>query len=341
MGVAIWDQIPKRAIGLEYLAGRTIALDAFNTIYHFLTVIRHRVTGEPLKDRAGRITSHLSGLLYRTVSFLDTGMKPVYVFNGHYPDFKSHTVRKRRAKREAAALQWRQAVKAGRPALKYAQQAARIDAEIVESSKELLELMGVPWIQAPSEGEAQCAWMCQQGFAYATASQDFDSLLFGSTRVVRNLSMITRKDPHTEEAYADLDPELIELDDVLNKMHLTREQLVVVGLLIGTDYNEGVQKVGPMTALNLVRTHKTLEDILATCRFPGQPDIRKVYEFFLNPPHTAEYHMAWTPPNTERLLSFLVMRHAFSEQRVRKAAQKLRASFDKAGERFGTRVAQA
>jgi flap endonuclease-1 len=112
-------------------------------------------------------------------------------------------------------------------------------------------------------------------------------------------------------------------------------------LLIGTDYNEGVQKVGPMTALKLVGTHKTLENILATCRFPGQPDIRKVYEFFLNPPHTVACRMEWTPPNTERLLSFLVMRHAFSEQRVQKAAQRLRGSFDKTGERFGTRVAHA
>ena len=341
MGVAMWEQIPKRTIDLEDLAGRTVALDAFNTIYYFLTVIRHRVSGEPLKDHAGRVTSHLSGLLYRTVRFLEAGMRPVYVFNGRYPDFKRHTVRKRRAKREAAARRWKEAVRAGKPALKYAQQAARIDAEIVESSKELLELMGVPWIQAPSEGEAQCAWMCQQGLVYATASQDFDSLLFGSTRLVRNLSMITRKDADSEEAYAEVDPELIELGDVLNKMHLTREGLVLVGLLIGTDYNEGVQKVGPMTALKLVGTHKTLENILATCRFPGQPDIRKVYEFFLNPPHTAACRMAWTPPNTERLLSFLVMRHAFSEQRVQKAAQRLRASFDKTGERFGTRIAHA
>jgi flap endonuclease-1 len=341
MGVAIWEQIPKRTIDLEDLAGCTVALDAFNTIYYFLTVIRHRVSGEPLKDHAGRITSHLSGLLYRTVRFLEAGMRPVYVFNGHYPDFKRHTVRKRRAKREAAARQWKEAVRAGKPALKYAQQAARIDTEIVESSKELLELMGVPWIQAPSEGEAQCAWMCQQGLVFATASQDFDSLLFGSTRLVRNLSAIARKDADSEEVYAEVDPELIELADVLNKMHLTREQLVLVGLLIGTDYNEGVRQVGPMTGLKLVRRYKTLENILATCRFPGQPDIRKVYEFFLNPPHTATYRMAWTPPNTERLLSFLVMRHAFSEGRVQKAAQRLRASFDKTGERFGTRIAHA
>lgn len=178
---------------------------------------------------------------------------------------------------------------------------------------------------------------------YATASQDFDSLLFGSLRLVRNLSAIARKEPKSEEVYAEVDPELVELEDVLKTLQLTREHLVIMGLLIGTDYNEGVQKVGPMTGLKLklVRTHKTLENVLATCPFPGHSDIRKVHEFFLNPPHTDAYRMAWTPPNADRLFLFLVMRHAFSEQRVQTAAQRLRASFDKRGERLGTRIAHA
>lgn len=341
MGVAIWGQIHRRTIDLEDLAGQAIALDAFNTIYYFLAVIRHRLSGEPLKDHAGRITSHLSGLLYRTVRFLEAGIKPVYVFNGHYPDLKRTTVRKRRAKREAARRKWKEAVRRGKPALKYAQAAARIDADIVEGSKQLLDLMGVPWIQAPSEGEAQCAWMCQQGVVYATASQDFDSLLFGSSRLVRNLSAIVRNAPESEEVYAEIDPELIDLEDVLNTLQLTREQLVLVGLLIGTDYNEGVEHVGPMTALKLVRAHETLENILATCRFPGHSDIRKVYEFFLNPPHTDRYRLVWSPPNTDRLFSFLVIQHAFSKERVHTAAQRLRAAFEKTSGRVGTLIADA
>jgi flap endonuclease-1 len=234
---------------------------------------------------------------------------------------------------------WKEAVRKGRPALKYAQQAARIDADIVETSKELLDLMGVPLIQAPSEGEAQCAWMCQQGLVYATASQDFDSLLFGSSRLVRNLSAIARNEPKSEEVYAEVDPELIELDDVLKALQLTREQLVITGLLIGTDYNAGVQKVGPTTALKLVRTHKTLENILATCRFPAHSDIKQVYEFFLNPPHTDDCRMAWNPPNIDRLFSFLVRQHAFSEERVQTAAQRLQALFDQARGRVGTSIA--
>lgn len=337
MGTAIWKQIPRRTIHLEDLAGRKIAVDAFNTLYYFLSVIRHRTTGEPLKDREGNITSHLSGLLYRTVKFLEVGIKPVYVFNGRYPDFKTRTVKERRAKREEAKRKWKEAVGKGEPALKYAQEAARIDLGIVDTARELLDLMGVPWIQAPSEGEAQCSWMCQRDVVYATASQDFDSLLFGSSRVVRSLSAIARKEPESEEVYAEVDPELIELEEVLRKLELTREQLVLAGLLIGTDYNEGVEKVGPKTALKLAKEHKTLENILAKCRFPNRTDIRKVYEFFLNPPHTENYQLTWNPPKADKLLSFLVKRHDFSEERSERAVQRLRASVGTTNGGQGTR----
>lgn len=323
MGVAIWGQIPRRHIGLGDLAGRAVAFDAFNTIYYFLTMIRHRTTGEPLTDHDGHVTSHLSGLLYRTVRFLEAGIKPVYVFDGRYPDFKKRTVEKRRVKRAEAQRKWKAAVRAGKPALKYAQEAARIDAAIVDSAQVLLDLMGVPWIQAPSEGEAQCAWMCQRGLVYATASQDFDSLLFGSPRLVRHLSAITRKEPDSEDAYADIDPELVELAEVLAQLGLTREQLVLAALLIGTDYNEGIPKVGPVSAVKLVKQQNTLENVLSACRFPGGTDVAKVYEFFLDPPHMERVEIAWKRPKAEQLFSFLVEAHDFSRDRVAKALQRL------------------
>lgn len=330
MGVAISELIPRKDIGLDNLAGQKIALDAFNTIYYFLAVIRHKTSGEPLMDHKGNVTSHLSGLLYRTVKFLEVGIKPIYVFDGHYPDFKKRTVEKRRVKREEAKRKWKEAVRKGEPAMKYAQEASRVDVGIVDSSKELFDLMGVPWIQAPSEGEAQCSWMCQRGLVYATASQDYDSLLFGSSRIVRNLSAIARKEPESKEVYDEVDPELIELEEVLKSLDLTREQLVLVGLLIGTDYNEGVQGVGPKTALKLVRDHKTLENILASCQFPGQTNIKSVYEFFLNPPHTDKFQIEWKPPQANKLLRFLVKEHDVSQERAEKAVERLRASFDKA-----------
>ncbi len=157
MGVSLSELVPRRDIALADLAGKRIAIDALNMIFQFVAIIRDRFTGQPLRDRRGRVTSHLSGLLYRTLSYLEAGIEPVYVFDGPHPDFKARTIARRRQRREEARLKWEQAVRAGEPALRYAQASGGLDAEILQSSVDLLDLMGVPWVQAPSEGEAQCA----------------------------------------------------------------------------------------------------------------------------------------------------------------------------------------
>lgn len=337
MGVAISKLIPRKQIEIADLAGKQIALDAFNTIYYFLSVIRNRMTGEPLKDHKGAVTSHLSGLLYRTLQYLEAGVKPAYVFDGHFPDFKKRTIEKRRLARATATRKWHEAVRRGRPAFKYAQAASKMNVGIVESSKALLDLLGTPWIQAPSEGEAQCAWMCQQGVVFAAASQDLDSLLFGAPRLVRNLSAVPREGSDRAQLFAELgaggiDPELIELDYVLKSLELTREQLIIVALLVGTDYNEGIRGIGPKRALALVKEHGALDVVQTKVHFPVAADIRKIYEFFLNPPHTADFQLAWRPAAFDKLGEFLVGEHDFSPQRVEKATERLRAVWSRKSE---------
>ena len=323
MGVAISQLIPKKQIQLADLAGQRLAVDAFNFIYAFLAAIRHRTTGEPLRDHKGRISSHLSGLWYRTVSLLEAGIEPVYVFDGCFPSFKIQTVKKRRAARKSAERKWKEAVRRGQPGLKYAQAATRVDEGILESSKVLLDLMGMPWVLAPSEGEAQCAWMCREGLVFATASQDIDSLLFGSPRLVRSLSASGGKNSSDDPLSGSFDPELIELEEVLKKLGLTREQLVLLGLLVGTDYNEGVPGVGPTEALRLVKEHGTLENLLMKTRLAPDARIRAVYEFFLAPPHTTQFPLSWKPPALDGLRRFLVHDHDFSPERVEATLHRL------------------
>ena len=286
MGVPIAEIIPSKEIELAELAGKKIAIDAFNIIYQFLSIIRDRMTGEPLKDHHGNVTSHLSGLLYRTLNLLEAGIIPVFVFDGQYPEFKKKTIEEREKVREEARKKWEEAVRKGEKAMKYAQAASKMDTTILESSKKILELIGIPWIQAPSEGEAQCSHMCRQGEVFATGSQDSDSLLFGSLRLVRNLSISGRKKVPNKEVYVEVKPQLIELENVLKTLGLTQEQLIMIGMLIGTDYNEGVKGVGPKTGLKLVKEHKTLDKLLSAVEFPGEIDIERVYNFFLNPPYT-------------------------------------------------------
>lgn len=319
MGVAISQLLPKKQIQLAELAGKWLAVDAFNFIYAFLAAIRHRTTGEPLRDHRGRTTSHLSGLWYRTISFLEAGIQPFYVFDGEFPRFKVPTVEKRRVARKTAERKWKEARRKGHPALRFAQAATTVDSGILDSAKELFDLMGVPWVDAPSEGEAQCAWMCQQGLVFATASQDLDSVLFGSPRLVRNLATLKGGVPGS------IDSELIELDDVLKKLELTREQLVLLGLLVGTDYNEGVKGVGPADALRRVKEYQTFETVLAKTPLASNANIRKIYEFFLNPPHTAEVRLELNAPAVERLYRYLVRDHDFSPERVEATLQKLRS----------------
>jgi flap endonuclease-1 len=333
MGVQITEILPKKEIELADLVGKKIAIDAFNTIFQFLSIIRDRFTGEPLRDSKGRITSHLSGLLYRTSHLLEAGIKPVFVFDGESPTFKKQTIEARAEIRAEAEKKWKEAVAKGEPAIKYAQAASKLTDEMLDESKKLLELMGVPWVQAPSEGEAQCAYMCLKNQVYAAASQDNDSLLFGSPRLVRNLSIEGKRKMPKKEVYMEIKPELIELQEVLKQLGISREQLIILGILVGTDYNpEGVKGFGPKKSLQLVKTKKRLEEILSSIDWQYATPAQEIFNFFLNPPTTDDYVIEWKRPKTEKLISFMVDEHDFSLERVQKVVEKINESFEKSSQ---------
>ena len=317
---------------MEFLSGKKIAIDAFNTIFQFLSIIRDRQTGQPLMDSKGRVTSHLSGLLYRTANFLQAGIKPIYVFDGKPPAFKLAVSKERREIREAAHAKWQAALEAGEAKeeiLKAAKMSSRLTSEMLDQSKDLLSYMGVPWVQAPSEGEAQCAMMCRQKIVYASASQDWDSLLFGSTRLVRNLSVSGRRKIPRKENYVEIKPELLEINPVLEQLGLTREQLIVMAMLMGTDFNPGVQGYGPKKALKLVKEEKTLKRILEKIEWIGPPP-EEVFELFMNPP-SVETSPEFKPPQPQKIIKMMVDEHEFSQERVDKVLKTLEEAQPKSG----------
>lgn len=333
MGVKLGDIIPPEAvekIRLEALAGRAVALDAYNTLYQFITIIRGP-DGRPLMDRHGRITSHLSGLFFRTINFMKAGLKPIYVYDGRPPELKRATVEKREERRMEAAQLYERALAEGRleEARKYAQQAATLNEYIVESSKKLLTLMGVPVVQAPSEGEAQAAYMARRGDAYASASQDMDSLLFGSPRLVRNLSIVGRRKLPGRKEYVEVEPELIYLDRLLERLGLTRDQLIDVAILVGTDYCEGVKGVGPKRALKLIREYGSAEKVLKHLGVSLEIEPEKIRDIFLNPRVSDEYRVEWREPDYGGVEGMLCGEHDFSPERVRKALGELKTAFEK------------
>lgn len=327
MGINISEIAPGKEIEMSYLNGRIIAIDAYNWTYQFLSIIRDRFTGEPLRDSKGRITSHLSGLLYRTAKLLESGIVPVYVWDGEPPHFKEWTVEERAKIREAARKRWKAALERGdREEVRIAAQAAlRLTKDMVEESKKLLAFMGVSSVQAPSEGEAQCAFMCKEGQVWTVASQDFDSLAFGSPRLVRNLNITGRRKLPRKEQYIEVKPELIELESVLKVLGINQDQLILIGLLAGTDYCPGgIKGIGPKKALKLVKEHKTLNSLLVAIEphWEHSIDPREIFSFFKSPP-VKKLDIKKENFRPDKLKKLMVDEHDFGEERVQKVIDNL------------------
>ncbi len=326
MGVQISGIIPKTEIELETLSGKKIAIDAYNTLFQFLSIIRHRDTGDPLRDSKGRITSHLSGVFYRTIRLVETGIKPIFVIDGPPPDFKRKTLKERKNARAEAKENWKEAVRRGEKEkiMTYAQSAFEVTVDMVNEAARVLDAMGIPSLHAPSEGEAQAALIVQKGDAYAIGSQDIDSILFGSPRMVRNLSITGKRKIPNQQRWVEIKPELIELDKVLSELELTKEQLILLGILVGTDYNPGgIEGIGPKTGLDLVKEKPSLKGILEGVEWKFDTGPEKIYEFFLNPPVKEEYEIEWKEPNKEKIMKILVDEHDFSEDRIEKGVDRL------------------
>ncbi|PIW41163.1 MAG: flap endonuclease-1 [Candidatus Aenigmarchaeota archaeon CG15_BIG_FIL_POST_REV_8_21_14_020_37_27] len=326
MGVQISRLAPKTEIDLETLSGKKIAVDAYNILFQFLSIIRQRDTGEPLRDSKGGITSHLSGVFYRNIKLLESGIKPIFVIDGEPPDFKMKVLRERQKIRDKNKIKWEEAVEKGEKEkiMTYAQGALKVTVDMVGEARKLLEAMGIPCIEAPSEGEAQASLLVRKGDAYAVGSQDIDSLLFASPKMVRNLSITgKRKLPH-QQMWIEIKPELIELEKMLSELGINQEQLVVLGILVGTDYNPGgIKGIGPKGALKLVKEKQNLENVLKEIDWEFETDPRKIYDFFLNPPVKQDYEIEWNEPNKDEIMKIMVDEHEFSQERIEKGVERL------------------
>ncbi len=331
LGVRLGEMVPKTTISLVCLVGKSIAIDAYNTLYQFLAIIR-LPNGTPLKDRSGRVTSHLSGLLYRNSNLMEVGVKIVYVFDGAPPVLKDAEIKRRSKGKAKARVLYRKALAEGKieEARTYAQATSRVESYMETDSKHLLTLMGIPWVQAPSEGEAQAAYLTKKGITDFCASQDYDSLLYGAPTLLRNVAISGRRKLPKRPIYVDVVPEIVELQGVTSKLGISYEQLIDIGLLIGTDYNPGVKGIGPKTALKLVKEHGSLDEVLEAVVTDSQQslELRRIKNMFLHPKVTDDYSLGWNEPQEDSLVRFLCGEHDFAEDRVRKALDKMRRMGD-------------
>lgn len=331
MGVDLGDLIEARKIGFRELSGKKIAIDAYNALYQFLAIIR-QPTGEPLMDSKGNITSHLSGLLYRTTNLLEFGILPVYVFDGIPPKLKIKTLEERVEIREEAEEKWKEALEKGdlEEARVHAQASAKLSKSMVEDAKELLSYLGIPLVQAPEEGEAQAAYMNIKGDVYASASQDYDSLLFGARRLVRNLTITGKRKLPRKNIYVEIVPELIESGKTLEDLGITIEQLIEIGILIGTDYNpKGMQNIGPKKAYKIISEHGSIENAIERKAIP-EPEFnyKGIKKLFLDYKKTDDYELKWNKPNEEKVIDFLCRERDFSVDRVKNAISRMKVAID-------------
>jgi flap endonuclease-1 len=330
LGVNFKDLIPKTPVKLEDLAGKIIAIDAYNAIYQFLSIIR-QPDGTPLKDSTGKITSHLSGLFYRTSNLVEMGIKPIYVFDGKSPALKSAEIQRRKQVKVEAVASYEKAAASGdtEKMRMYAQAATSMKDYMQDDSKKLLGLMGLPWIQAPSEGEAQAAHLNKKGEADYCASQDYDSLLFGACKLLRNVTISGRR--RRGRVFIEVVPEVVELPKTLSECGVTHEQLIDVGILIGTDFNpDGVKGIGPKTALKLIKQYGSLKCALPYIENVTFTDkITQIQEIFLHPQVTDNYKIEWKDPDESGLIDFMSREKEFGEERIKKSLDRMTAGTKK------------
>jgi flap endonuclease-1 len=323
LGVLLTPIIIKDTPSLEELRGRSLAIDGNGELYQFLALIRLR-DGTPLRDSKGRVTSHLSGLFYRTTRLIaDHALKLVFVFDGSPPALKAAEITRRRAIRQRYEEERAEAVRAGDLATAYskATMTSRLTREMVDEARTLLHLMGIPTVQAPSEGEAQAAHMASAGHVWAAGSKDYDSLIFGAPRLLRFLTISGKEFLPSQGTSRPIVPELIDLGRLLEAWAINREQLVDLAILVGTDFNDGVKGIGPKKALKLLQQYGRIEDMPEEIRhtLTTVDDVRRIY---LTPDVTTEYDVTTGEPDLAAIEHFLCAEREFSTDRVAAALER-------------------
>ena len=334
MGLAITEILTPETIIIEDLKNKTLAVDTYNLLYQFLSSIR-QADGSLLMDSKGRVTSHLSGLFHRIIRLMGYGMKFIFCFDGEVPELKNRERERRKEIKIEAQKKYEAAAKKEdlEGMKKFAARTSRLTPEMIEDAKELIKALGQCIVQSPSEGEAQASYIVKKGDADYVLSQDADCFMFGAPRMVKNLTISGKRKKPGAYAYDEVMPEVIVLRDVLKELEINQEQLIILGILVGTDYNVGgIKGIGPKKALALIKKHKhSYDELLKEAKWDENFDYswKEVFDLIKNMKVADDYKLKWEPVNKEKIISVLVEEHDFSRERVENALAKLGESTDK------------
>ncbi|KAJ2958236.1 hypothetical protein NQZ79_g6147 [Umbelopsis isabellina] len=312
-----------RAHEISSYFGRKVAIDASMSIYQFMIAVRQQ-DGQMLTNDAGETTSHLMGMFYRTIRMVDNGIKPVYVFDGKPPTMKSGELALRLERRKEAEKNIEEAKEVGTSddVNKFTRRTVKVTKEHNDECKRLLKCMGIPYVEAPCEAEAQCAALCKANKVFAAASEDMDTITFSSPILLRHLTFSEQRKMPIDE---------VNLAKVLEGLELTMDQFIDLCILLGCDYVDSVKGIGPHRAITLIKEHKTIENIIPALPEKLRENVPKDWKFdearelFRNPEvaDCTDIELKWEEPDMDALVQFLVTEKGFNEERVRKASEKL------------------
>jgi flap endonuclease-1 len=337
LGVLLTPILKREQTSFKALYGKSFAVDASIELHQFLALIR-KPDGKLFTDPQGGVTSHLMGLLTRTSRLImDYKLQPVFVFDGRPNPLKRRIIEERRKVREKAQVEYSQALteKDYSRAWSKVVMTGRVTRDILADAKRLLTLMGIPWLEAPEDGEAQASYMASKGQVWAAASKDYDCLLFGAPILARYLTLTGKEYLPSKKTSRPLIPELIKLFDNLQALGIKREQLVDIALLVGTDFNEGVMGIGPKKALSLIKEHGSADNLPPQIRNELPTDLEEVRKIFLQPSVRDDYVLNRTRPNPSGMVEFLAEERAFSRERVQKIADRLSSAWNEADSQLG------
>ncbi|MDP6869842.1 MAG: hypothetical protein QGI21_03620 [Candidatus Poseidoniaceae archaeon] len=325
MGCNLRDLAEAEDTNMEAMRGKRVGVDSFLLAFQFLTTIRDRSPtgdGGPLRANNGKVVAHLMGFLSRASAMLSKGVKPVFIFDGEHPELKREEMDSRRKRREEAEIEWKAALEVGDfpTAQKLAQRCVRYTPEMVDESIEMLQLMGIPAFRAKAEGEAQASVMAAKGQLDAVATQDWDALLYGAPVVIRNFTSDGSK-----RMGRIIRAQRIELQQILDDNDITKEQLIDLAIMIGTDFHPGIKGIGPKTGLKLIKSLGTLEAVCESKEKEIPNRIDEIREVFKNHPvvEIDETDLIQGDVDIDGLRKFLVDDRQFSEKRFNNAIELL------------------
>jgi flap endonuclease-1 len=328
LGVLLTPILKREQTSFKALYGKSFAVDASIELHQFLALVR-RPDGSLFTDPRGRVTSHLIGLLSRTSRLVtDYKLRPVFVFDGRPNPLKRATIEARRRVQQKAQTEYVQAIASKDYSRAWSKvvMTGRVTGEVLADAKRLLSLMGIPWLEALEDGEAQASFMAAKGDVWAVGSKDYDCLLFGAPILARYLTLTGREYLPAKKTSRPLIPELVKLADNLEELGISREQLVDLALLVGTDFNEGVMGIGPKKGLALVRKYVSAEKFPDEIRSGLPSDLDGVRNIFLHPRVLENYSLKMTRPDPDGIIEFLCEEREFARDRVQKIADKLTKS---------------